>query len=334
MKNDKLHVRESLFLHLSFLIGHLSLIICEDILRVSAVTFGVQALACSEGELCGRLKAEFQTLSVFIGGSRLSLENSFQDFFVALEYFQIGLAVASRNDINVRLLRRVPARSDKKGRCSRRRTIDPGRAMKVYASGFRSYGRFHLRHAQRQLYGEGCPVKVRRGNTPVFDSGSPARSENITQRNSTGCEVVVRLEADNARGADVFQMPHVLGADESPDAEPPGDNLIVIEQHAFTLPHAVGSLLGWTFTAKDFSLVAAGLLRNTKPKILCGRKGFFFAKSSRSWRSSRLRGESWAGLSPRRREAREENANDSIRRIREAPCPTARSFEKNTLLSL
>src|SRR6266516_3382738 len=37
MKNDKLHVRESLFLHLSFLIGHLSLIICEDILRVSAV---------------------------------------------------------------------------------------------------------------------------------------------------------------------------------------------------------------------------------------------------------------------------------------------------------
>src|SRR5438552_12640959 len=36
-ENDKLHVRESLFLHLSFLIGHLSLIICEDILRVSAV---------------------------------------------------------------------------------------------------------------------------------------------------------------------------------------------------------------------------------------------------------------------------------------------------------
>src|SRR6266516_3433664 len=35
MKNDKLHVRESLFLHLSFLIGHLSLIICEDILRLS-----------------------------------------------------------------------------------------------------------------------------------------------------------------------------------------------------------------------------------------------------------------------------------------------------------
>src|SRR5881409_3865573 len=35
-----------------------------------------------------------------------------------------------------------------------------------------------------------------------------------------------------------------------------------------------------------------------------GRKGFFFAKSSR------LRGESWAGLSSRRREAREENAKD------------------------
>src|SRR2546425_9080779 len=31
--------------------------------------------------------------------------------------------------------------------------------------------------------------------------------------------------------------------------------------------------------------------------------------SSRSWRSSRLRGESW--VSPRRREAREENAKDS-----------------------
>src|SRR5437899_10475499 len=40
-------------------------------------------------------------------------------------------------------------------------------------------------------------------------------------------------------------------------------------------------------------------------KSFAGRKGFFFAKSSRS---SRLRGESWAGLSPRRREAREENA--------------------------
>src|SRR5213592_3182250 len=42
-------------------------------------------------------------------------------------------------------------------------------------------------------------------------------------------------------------------------------------------------------------------------KSFAGRKGFFFAKSSRS---SRLRGESWAGLSPRRREAREENAKD------------------------
>ena len=42
-------------------------------------------------------------------------------------------------------------------------------------------------------------------------------------------------------------------------------------------------------------------------KCFAGRKGFFFAKSSRS---SRLRGESWAGLSPRRREAREENAKD------------------------
>ncbi len=42
----------------------------------------------------------------------------------------------------------------------------------------------------------------------------------------------------------------------------------------------------------------------TNPRILPGRKGFFFAKSSR------LRGESWAGLSPRRREAREENAKD------------------------
>src|SRR5207249_11743543 len=45
-------------------------------------------------------------------------------------------------------------------------------------------------------------------------------------------------------------------------------------------------------------------------KSFAGRKGFFFAKSSRSWRSSRLRGESCAGLSPRRREAREENAKD------------------------
>src|SRR6266508_540777 len=42
-------------------------------------------------------------------------------------------------------------------------------------------------------------------------------------------------------------------------------------------------------------------------KSFAGRKGFFFAKSSRS---SRLRGESWAVLSPRRREAREENAKD------------------------
>src|SRR5436190_16308498 len=42
-------------------------------------------------------------------------------------------------------------------------------------------------------------------------------------------------------------------------------------------------------------------------KSFAGRKGLFFAKSSRS---SRLRGESWAGLSPRRREAREENAKD------------------------
>src|SRR5437660_12808155 len=42
-------------------------------------------------------------------------------------------------------------------------------------------------------------------------------------------------------------------------------------------------------------------------KSFAGRKGFFFAKSSRS---SRLRGESWAGLSPRRREAREQNAKD------------------------
>src|SRR6266571_5530280 len=44
--------------------------------------------------------------------------------------------------------------------------------------------------------------------------------------------------------------------------------------------------------------------------VLLTRKSFagrrtLFAKSSRS---SRLRGESWAGLSPRRREAREENA--------------------------
>src|SRR5438034_624015 len=42
-------------------------------------------------------------------------------------------------------------------------------------------------------------------------------------------------------------------------------------------------------------------------KSFAGRKGFFFAKSSRS---SRLRGESWAGLSQRRREAREEHAKD------------------------
>src|SRR6266568_2745089 len=39
-------------------------------------------------------------------------------------------------------------------------------------------------------------------------------------------------------------------------------------------------------------------------KSFAGRKRFFFAKSSRC---SRLRGESWAGLSPRRRE---ENAKD------------------------
>ena len=42
-------------------------------------------------------------------------------------------------------------------------------------------------------------------------------------------------------------------------------------------------------------------------KSFAGRKRFFFAKSSRS---SRLRGESWAGLSLRTREAREENAKD------------------------
>src|SRR5438874_8447009 len=69
-----------------------------------------------------------------------SLEGPFQDSFVALENFQIRLAVASRNDMSVRFLRRVPVRSDKKGRRSRRRTIDPGGAMKVYARGFRSYG--------------------------------------------------------------------------------------------------------------------------------------------------------------------------------------------------
>src|SRR2546427_5594865 len=54
------------------------------------------------------------------------------------------------------------------------------------------------------------------------------------------------------------------------------------------------------------SLVICHLTEKSSP----GCKGFFFAKSSRSWRSSRLRGESWAGLSPRRREAREENAKD------------------------
>src|SRR5437870_12328891 len=48
-------------------------------------------------------------------------------------------------------------------------------------------------------------------------------------------------------------------------------------------------------------------------KSFAGRKGFFFAKSSRS---SRLRGESWAGLSPRRREAREENATSKTRQRR------------------
>src|SRR5436190_2939519 len=51
-------------------------------------------------------------------------------------------------------------------------------------------------------------------------------------------------------------------------------------------------------------------------KSFAGRKGFFFTKSSRSWRSSRLRGESWAGLSPRRREAREENATSKTRQRR------------------
>src|SRR5437773_6473897 len=44
-------------------------------------------------------------------------------------------------------------------------------------------------------------------------------------------------------------------------------------------------------------------------KSFAGRKGFFFAESSRS---SRLRGESWAGLSPRRREAREENGRTLV----------------------
>src|SRR5436189_2956351 len=53
-------------------------------------------------------------------------------------------------------------------------------------------------------------------------------------------------------------------------------------------------------------------------KSFAGRKGFFFAKSSRSWRSSRLRGETWAGLSPRRREAREENATSKTRQRRRA----------------
>src|SRR5437762_10466625 len=57
------------------------------------------------------------------------------------------------------------------------------------------------------------------------------------------------------------------------------------------------------------SLVICHLTEKSSP----GCKGFFFAKSSRSWRSSRLRGESWAGLSPRRREAREENAKDGER---------------------
>src|SRR5205809_7173827 len=54
------------------------------------------------------------------------------------------------------------------------------------------------------------------------------------------------------------------------------------------------------------SLVICHLTEKSSP----GCKGFFFARCSRSWRSSRLRGESWAGLSPRRREAREENAKD------------------------
>src|SRR6266568_8387765 len=54
------------------------------------------------------------------------------------------------------------------------------------------------------------------------------------------------------------------------------------------------------------SLVICHLTEKSSP----GCKGFFLAKSSRSWRSSRLRGESWAGLSPRRREAREEDAKD------------------------
>src|SRR6266567_8137052 len=58
MKNDKLHVRESLFLHLSFLIGHFSLVICEDILRVSAVR-ARQEIRCAfwRERLAGRCEA-------------------------------------------------------------------------------------------------------------------------------------------------------------------------------------------------------------------------------------------------------------------------------------
>src|SRR5207247_1300709 len=55
------------------------------------------------------------------------------------------------------------------------------------------------------------------------------------------------------------------------------------------------------------SLLPLGCSVPLTRKSFAGRKGFFFAKSSRS---SRLRGESWAGLSPQRREAREENAKD------------------------
>src|SRR5206468_11954712 len=60
--------------------------------------------------------------------------------------------------------------------------------------------------------------------------------------------------------------------------------------------------------SRDSAEVVQVILRRPLTrKSFAGRKGFFFAKSSRSLR---LRGESWAGPSPRRRETREENAKD------------------------
>src|SRR5205809_1747767 len=60
---------------------------------------------------------------------------------------------------------------------------------------------------------------------------------------------------------------------------------------------------------RDSAFLTPRTPRRTHKKSFAGRKGFFFAESSRS---SRLRGESLSGLSPRRREAREENGRTLV----------------------